>query len=124
MTALQPIMPRLSKLVPRLASDADGEIVATVRQIGRALRDAGLDWHDFTASLAAPPVVRPRYEPPKPTTPRDVAQWCRQNGPGRLTQREADFVQDICARLVFNNRLTEKQERWLAAIYAKLGGAQ
>jgi hypothetical protein len=43
---------RLSKLIPRLATDADGEVLATVRAIRAALQSAGLDLHDLAASIA------------------------------------------------------------------------
>ena len=36
----------LSKLIPRLASSHDGEVIATARAIERALHGAGADWHD------------------------------------------------------------------------------
>jgi hypothetical protein len=43
---------RLSKLIPRLATDADGEILATVRAIRAALQSEGLDLHDLASSIA------------------------------------------------------------------------
>jgi hypothetical protein len=43
---------RLSKLIPRLATDADGEVLATVRAIRAALQSEGLDLHDLAASIA------------------------------------------------------------------------
>jgi hypothetical protein len=42
---------RLSKLIPRLATDADGEVLATVRAIRAALLSQGLDLHDLAASI-------------------------------------------------------------------------
>ncbi|HVG49329.1 MAG TPA: hypothetical protein VM899_14480, partial [Rubellimicrobium sp.] len=77
MTDLSPILPKLSRLVPRLSSDADGEIVATVRAIDRALRGAGFDWYDFTSALT--PALPPPKPPPRPGRPerwRDLADWC------------------------------------------------
>jgi hypothetical protein len=53
---------RLSKLFPRLASDADGEIIATVRAIRAALQSDGLDLHDLAACIAGgevAPTMRP-----------------------------------------------------------------
>jgi hypothetical protein len=43
---------RLSKLIPRLATDADGEVLATVRAIRAALQSESLDLHDLAASIA------------------------------------------------------------------------
>jgi hypothetical protein len=69
--------------VPRLASDADGEVVSTVRAIDRTLRGAGFDWHDLTSALkpALPrPASMPQPQPqPKPRAPRtwlEIANWC------------------------------------------------
>ncbi|WP_237482647.1 hypothetical protein [Lichenibacterium dinghuense] len=81
--AFTPIADRLSKLIPRLASDQAGEVVATAAAIGRTLAGAGLDWHDLAARLTgqtltdllakadarptspSPPPQRPA-PPPKP----------------------------------------------------------
>ena len=52
---------RLSKLLPLLASDKEGEVLATVRAIRAALLGEGLDLHDLSASIANGDVV---------TTPR------------------------------------------------------
>ncbi len=56
MTALAPALPKLERLVPRLASDPDGEMVATVRAMGRVLAGAGLDRYDFVAALRPSPI--------------------------------------------------------------------
>ncbi|KQP77430.1 hypothetical protein [Methylobacterium sp. 37f] len=45
---------RLAKLLPHLASEHDGEVVATARAIGRTLTVAGLDWHDLAGAIQAP----------------------------------------------------------------------
>jgi flagellar motility protein MotE (MotC chaperone) len=47
------IAPKLSKLIPMLSSDNDGETVAAVRAIDRTLKAAKLDWHDLAKALAA-----------------------------------------------------------------------
>ena len=48
------IAEKLGKLIPRLASDHDGEITATVAAIGRTLATARLDWHDLAQRVAQP----------------------------------------------------------------------
>ena len=45
---------KLAKILPRLASEHDGEILATVRGISRTLAAAGLDWHALAAAIGAP----------------------------------------------------------------------
>ena len=60
MTALAPVVTKIAKLIPRLASNHDGEVVATVRAIQRTLKGEGLDLHDLVAGLfdAGEPQVR------------------------------------------------------------------
>jgi hypothetical protein len=48
---------RLSKLLPLLASDKEGEVLATVRAIRAALLGEGLDLHDLATSIAGAEVV-------------------------------------------------------------------
>ena len=53
MTAgLSAIGPLLAKLLPLLASDQPGEVVATARAIGQTLQRGGMDWHDFAAMVS------------------------------------------------------------------------
>jgi hypothetical protein len=42
---------KLEKLIPLLASNHDGEVVATARAIGSALAAEGFDFHDLAGSL-------------------------------------------------------------------------
>jgi hypothetical protein len=61
---------RLGKLIPRLASDADGEVIATVRAIQAALVAKGLDLHDLAAALQGREIVATTKAPqiaPAPT---------------------------------------------------------
>ena len=44
---------RLSKLIPRLASDQGGEVVATAAAIARTLNEAGLTFHDLAERIRA-----------------------------------------------------------------------
>jgi hypothetical protein len=46
--------PVLARLIPRLGSPFDGEVVATARAIERTLKSQKLDWNDLAASLTAP----------------------------------------------------------------------
>jgi hypothetical protein len=55
------IPPIVEKLIPRLASDFDGEVVATARAIDRALRANGRDWHDVACG-GEPPIL-PKTRP-------------------------------------------------------------
>jgi hypothetical protein len=55
---------KLGKLVPLLSSDQDGERVGAVAAIERVLKSAGLDWHDFTGRITAPPPRQSRSAGP------------------------------------------------------------
>jgi hypothetical protein len=46
--------PILARLIPRLGSPHDGEVVATARAIERTLKSQKLDWHDVAAMIAPP----------------------------------------------------------------------
>ena len=93
--AFAPIAERIGKLIPRLASDHDGEVTATVAAIGRTLQGAGLDWHDLARRVSTPsfddivsrskptpswahPTSPPSQAAASPTTPkpkREVPPW-------------------------------------------------
>jgi hypothetical protein len=122
---LAPVADRLSKLIPRLATDHDGEVVATVRAISRTLKSAGLDFHALSEALSAEPEVVVLYrEPPRskpePRTWREMARWCRDRDGGRLTLRERKFAADMANRLILRGKPTAKQANWLRVIYTKL----
>lgn len=128
--ALTAIAQRLGKLIPRLATDQDGEVVATARAIGRTLQSAGLDYHDLAQAVVTEPTPvivyreRPAPAPSEPQSWSDIARWCRTQDLGRLTPREREFVADMCAKLVLDAKPTDKQANWLRSLYAKLGGGR
>jgi hypothetical protein len=64
-TAILPaaVLPKLRKLIPLLAWDKGGEVVATAA-ISRTLRTANRGWHDLNAVLTEPRVVE-REAPPR-----------------------------------------------------------
>lgn len=127
MAVLAPIAPKIAKLIPRLATDHDGEVVATVRAIERTLKNAGLDFHNLAFAIEAPPaekIVFVYRDPPKQEAVLDtraaVAAWCRDNDPDVLSTKETAFVADMAECLILDGEPTEKQEAWLRAIFAKL----
>jgi hypothetical protein len=63
---------RISKLIPRLASDHAGEVVATVEAIRKTLVGAGADFHDL-ARLLAEPQPQPHGLTPWPSSPFSAA---------------------------------------------------
>ena len=123
MTDLSPTLAlKVAKLLPMLASDRDGEVVATARAIGRTLRVAGLDLHVLAKIVLTPrtPVLPHKAEEVTPRSWRDLARWCRDNDAGRLTSAERKFVTALSALLVMDGSPTERQANWLRAIYARL----
>jgi len=124
MNALAPVALKLAKLLPLLASDKDGEVVATARAIDRTLRAAGLDLHALAARLNAETRIVYRDPPQRePQTWSEVARWCRDHERGRLADHERKFIRDMAARLVCGGEPTERQGAWLRALYAKLRAA-
>lgn len=61
----QELCSRLSKLLPMLSSDKEGEIVAAAGAITRTLTSAGFDWHDLTNRLSMP-TPQQEVSPPPP----------------------------------------------------------
>jgi hypothetical protein len=72
---------KVSKLLPLLASDHDGEVVATARAVVRALRSAGHDLHDLVATLHRPNasgVFTPPDRATRKRKPRPDIDWSDQ----------------------------------------------
>lgn len=116
MSDISVIAPKLSKLLPMLATDHDGEVVAAVRAISRTLKGAGLDFHNLVEALS-------ERKPSATSTPvatgslLGIANWCRANAFGRLNLIERKFVSDMVERLSRGQKVSQKQENWLRNIY-------
>jgi hypothetical protein len=108
----------IAKLVLMMTSNHDQEAIAAVRAIERKLMAANCTMHDLAdlvrggASQSAPSVRGSDAE---------TIRFCFEKA-AQLAQRERMFVEDIYYRLVAypQMKLSEKQKRWLASIYAKL----
>lgn len=143
MTALSPAtVAKLAKVLPRLATDSDGEVIATVAAVKRVLASGGHDIHDLTEALTAPPpppiVVWREAPQPRQSNPfsRRPHHWrdgldpnrrwtslvlrCRL-APGRLSPWETTFLDSLKGRLDRGGILTERQRDRLLEIAAKLG---
>lgn len=112
---------RLSRLLPRLASDAPGEVVATVWVIRRTLGRAGMDLHDLAARLTeAPRLVDPeRHAPPDRADLLSMALWLHARATARLTPKQADFTATALRLLTAGRALTPKQATWLHDLHAQ-----
>ena len=107
----------IQKLVPRFASDFDGEVIATRNTIGQALRSAGLDWNDLAEACFSS--RRPYDSASALPSFGDLARACRDLDEGRLTTRERGFVMQMCS-LGFGYMPSQRQTNWLAAILGRL----
>jgi hypothetical protein len=120
MTARPPLPEIVAKLIPRLASPYDGEVVATARAVSRALQSAGCDWHDLAKTAAIPPPPPCRAESDDATRmrawPTAVSRepwpndWTRKFIAGVLARPSLDYLskkQVACA----NNIAAEAYRR-------------
>ena len=85
----QEIRTKISKLIPKLASDQYGELLATVSAIRRTLERSKLDLHDLAAAIettAAPIIV----DTGKPDTRAQPAGPPRPPRPPRPQRPEKD----------------------------------
>jgi hypothetical protein len=128
----------LGKLVPRLASSHDGEVVATARAIGRVLEAEKLDLHDLaviietgfrSSSKAIPaPAATPRRSRPKPSaqppsrTPQTVWSQAASEilfiGLRALTPKENEFLTSL---MHMDRRPSPKQLAWLLKLAGRFG---
>ena len=122
------VAPKLSKLIPLLSSDQDGEVIATVRAIGRTLNNAGLDLHDLAKAVATSKAIAvyasgsgPAPDPAAKTL-RDIAVWLRAHVNHRMNCKERKFVAEMTTRLTAGARASTKQENWLRSLYYWHGG--
>lgn len=129
---------RLGKLIPRLSSNHDGEVVATARAIGRVLEAEKLDLHDLAAAVvtgfrtpskAAPAPSptpsrsrRPKPSPPPSRAPRtpfqQVAMEVLRVALDRLTKRENQFLVSL---LEWEGEASDRQLKWLRDLCARFG---
>ena len=123
MTCFPPIV---SRLLPRLATEHIGELVATRDAIVRSLRAVGLDLHDLAAACSEPSLsTAASYTRATSTSYSpsfgDMARGCRDFDRGRLTPRERSFVAEMCGK-GFAFSPTPRQAAWLGDILDRLQG--
>jgi hypothetical protein len=110
-----------------------------VQAIRRTLESAGSDFHILADAVeksngtiskaemqrlydagfqdgknAADPVQFHKVEP----SWHEIACWCRDHGRPR-DDRERKFIEEICVWTVHDGKPSEKQAKWLRAIYAR-----
>jgi len=110
MTLPTTVAPTIGKLIPRLASEHDGEVVATARAIERLLKSYGSDLHDLAATICPPSAQLLTCD-----WRRDV-RFCVANSK-RLSIHEFDFLTSLAR---WRGQPTEKQLNWLGCIADRL----
>lgn len=115
---------KIAKMIPRLASGHDGEVIATRDAIDRSLRAVGHDWHDLAKAYNQMAVLHIARRAPPPAPPPsmgfgDIARYCRDHDRGQLRDAERRFVADMVRR-GFNWSPSQKQIAWLDAIFSRL----
>lgn len=126
---------KVGKLIPRLASEHDGEVVATARAISRVLLGVGASLHDLVNVIQEPKIdtlstghttkpkrkSRNRDAPLKSVVPfaevlrigSHLINYCN------LNDREREFILSLihwATKLRGKSSVTEKQAAWWAVI--------
>jgi hypothetical protein len=117
--------PALAKLIRLLASDVDGEVLAAVRAMGRALKASGCDFHDLANLVEAPATApsgsagggfRDHFADETELPWRRIVDACTDQ-PGRFTAKERQFLQTMQR---WRGTPTPKQRDWLIALFERV----
>jgi hypothetical protein len=112
------ILPRLDPLIRRLATDHDGEVIATVRALCRVLAAAGSDFHDLADRLTEEPRVQ--HEAPHQAAPSVGVILADLLGHPALSLWETEFITSVSDQFRRRGRLSEKQISVLTRIWQAL----
>jgi hypothetical protein len=132
---------KIQKLLRLLSSPNDGGVVAAARAILRTLAQEGTDIHELAERVEGRKLSQAEMQRIYDQAFRDgkdaaatnagftnvgapsfheMAIEIKQKADGRLSPKESDFVDDMvrwCAR----REPSEKQAKWLHAIYCRIG---
>jgi hypothetical protein len=135
---------KLGKLVKMLSSPNEGEVVAAVRAILRTLQAEGTDIHELAERIEGRKLSRAEmqliydkafqdgknsaaaaggFSPANVPTFHSMACEIQANGGGQLSPKEQDFVEDM-VRWRALREPSEKQAKWLHALYCRIGRRQ
>lgn len=106
-----------------LSSPVDGECVAAVRAIDRALKRSGFDWHGLADVIENGSSSSTKKKNGIVNISDDLEMYnhCREFF-DELREREQDFLQSVGRRFGFGYDLSSKQRKWLRAIFIATGG--
>jgi len=104
---------KVAQMIPRLATDADGEALATVRALVRVLHSGGADLHALAALIEGDgEITGARVDG---DDWRDLAAVALADGLAR-NEREREFLRGMTN---WAGEPTEKQRRWLKDIASR-----
>jgi hypothetical protein len=143
---------KLADLIRRLGTEHEGEAVATVRALGRALASRGLtftDLGDGIEKLASGGLTQSAMEQIRDAAyakgladaehkhaERQVVYGLRPDGShdweeialycqrqkARLEAKHHQFVDDMAARMTWSREPSEKQGRYILSLFRQIGG--
>jgi hypothetical protein len=117
---------KIQKLIRLLSSPNDGEVVATVHALMRALKADGTDIHALAERISAhkqhaggraSAAASPANAAPSHLA---MARAILRMEHGRLSPKQRDFVVAMVSWCALREP-TERQAQWLHAIYCKIG---
>jgi len=116
---------KILKILPRLNSENDNEIIASIGAIKRILKSNGKTFHDFAdvISIKSPKPYyghfqyKPTYEKPDLSEQEEMANFINENDV-TVSEWEANFWEDIQDR-IYKYKLTEKQMNIVKRIYER-----
>ncbi len=110
------LTPKLSKLIARLGSDSEGEVIATVSALKRVLEANNLSFHDLADNLTGGKYEEPKYEKPEPAGYREMIHFCLEHD-DCISNWERDFLLGMQR---WRGEPSQKQIIKIRTIYADL----
>jgi hypothetical protein len=120
--------PAVAKLIRLLASNVDGEVLAAVRALGRALKASGCDFHDLACIVEASstaPSGRAEADfhnhfggdDDETELPWEIMVDACADQPDQFTSKEQQFLQSMQD---WYGTPTPKQLDWLVALFERV----
>jgi hypothetical protein len=121
MSDLADVAAKLDPLIRRLATDHDGERLATVAALGRVLAAGGSNFHELADCVVAgaQPSRVIVIERDVPYAASDLAMASALDGSPSLSEWENGFVANLLDRLRRHRRISSKQRAILTEIYRR-----
>jgi hypothetical protein len=113
---------KLSRVIPRLASNYDGEVIATAGAIDRVLKSDGADFHDLSGTIRLGAWGLSIVGPDEPEwSPASWRFWILSHRwDDRRTARECQFLESMLTWIERRRPLSQKQRWWLEDLVDKI----